>query len=431
VGVCHERREGDLEAEGDDTDSEGDTEAEGDNQEAEGENQEAEGGHQEAEGGHQEEEGDNQEAEGGLEAVVTAGVIKKMDSDMIDSMTNYNEEEQKSIMRTLTAVQKKGWSHGNDPFQFYIILGSVIREKEKEVKDLEESLQCQMDQTNKKEHCISKFKDDLKNEKDINVELEEEQERIDGEAKNLQSCLKNKDEIIIRLDAVNKEQMDEIENSKENCERLAKTKIILEKKMKIANEVIKELNEKLSIAETLEAPSSEEIVHLMLEIEHLQNDISEKEKLINDVDNENAFLSEELKKARDTPIKVLDDLQIEETVSLGEELGNDYVAKSFECKFCSKMFETRNKLKLHKRKMNSKALAMKLRLYELGQQISDQKLDISLKISSLKEKEFIEKQTCQCRGWCAINHQKHGWKIIKSEVLIKIIEISNLNFLKV
>ena len=59
--------------------------------------------------------------------------------------------------------------------------------------------------------------------------------------------------------------------------------MILEKKVKIANEVIKELNEKLSIAETLEAPSSEEIVHLMLEIEHLQNDISEKEKLINDV----------------------------------------------------------------------------------------------------------------------------------------------------
>ena len=297
---------------------------------------------------------------------------------MMDSLTNYNKEEQKSIMRTLTAVQKKGWNHGNDPFQFYIILGSVIREKEKEVKDLEKALDCQTDQNNEKDHCISKLKDDLKNEKDVNVELEEEQKRIDGEAKNLQSCLKNKDDIINRLDVVIKEQMDEIENSKENCEKLAKTKIILEKKTKIANEVIKELNEKVSIAEMLEAPSSEEIVHLSFEIEHLQKDISEKEKLINDVDNENAFLSEELKKARYTPIKVLDNMQKEETVSLGEELGNDYVAKSFECKLCGKMFETRNNLKLHKRKihevnMNSKALAMKLRLYELGQQISDQK----------------------------------------------------------
>ena len=36
----------------------------------------------------------------------------------------------------------------------------------------------------------------------------------------------------------------------------------------------------------------------------------------------------------------------------------------------------------------------------------EQKLDIAIKISKLKETE----ETCSCTGWCAINHQKHSWK---------------------
>ena len=77
---------------------------------------------------------------------------------MIDSLTNYNDEDQKSIMRTLTAVQKWGWNHGQDPYQFYIILGSAIREKEKQIKDLEEALEDQIDQNNQKDYYISKSK---------------------------------------------------------------------------------------------------------------------------------------------------------------------------------------------------------------------------------------------------------------------------------
>ena len=67
----------------------------------------------------------------------------------------------------------------------------------------------------------------------------------------------NRDDIINSLDTVLQERMDEIEDLKKNCERLAKTEIILEKNMKIAYEVIKELGEKLSSAEKLEtvAPS--------------------------------------------------------------------------------------------------------------------------------------------------------------------------------
>ena len=135
--------------------------------------------------------------------------------------------------------------------------------------------------------------------------------------------------------------MDEIEDLKKNCERLAKTEIIIEKKMKIAYEVIKELGEKLSNAEKLETVApSEEIVNLRLEILYLKNDISEKENLLNDIANENKLITEELRKTKDNPIAVLDVLQVEETISLSEELGNEYkIAKSFECTFCGKLFQ--------------------------------------------------------------------------------------------
>ena len=45
-------------------------------------------------------------------------------------------------------------------------------------------------------------------------------------------------------------------------------------------------------------------------------------------------------------------------------------------------------------------------------QILAQKLDVTLKISQLKEAE----ETCNCSGWCAINH-KHSWKKSSSKEL--------------
>ena len=75
---------------------------------------------------------------------------------MIDTLTDYNEEDQKSIMRTLTAVQKNGWNLGQYPFQFYIILGSVVRERETQIKELEEALEQLRDQNEEKDHEINK-----------------------------------------------------------------------------------------------------------------------------------------------------------------------------------------------------------------------------------------------------------------------------------
>ena len=60
---------------------------------------------------------------------------------------------------------------------------------------------------------------------------------------------------------------------------------------------------------------------------------------------------------------------------------------------------------------------MKTKLSQLEKQNSEQKISLVSKILNLKEKEFDEKQTCRCRGWCAINHQKHSWKISRSKTI--------------
>ena len=76
--------------------------------------------------------------------------------------------------------------------------------------------------------------------------------------------------------------------------------------------------------------------------------------------------------------------------------------------------------------VESKKTVLNLRFYEIAKQISDQKLDLSLKISKLKERE----ETCKCVGWCGINHLKHSFKKSSSKELNckfqKLINGSNL-----
>ena len=336
---------------------------------------------------------------------------------MIDTLTNYGEEDQKSIMRTLTAVQRKGWTHGQDPFQFYIILGSVIRERETQIKEVEETLEEIRDQNEEKVNEINKLKEDIKNEKKVNEEMEEELERRDGETKSLHSCVKDRDDIIKSLDEVIKEHINEISDLRENCESLAVTagkEMILEKKLETANAVIKDLDEKLKVEKLETIGASKEIVTLMLEIEILQSDIKEKEKLLDVIEDENKFLKEEHKSEKDTSIEVLDYFQKEGPVSLSEEFSNTcQQVKTFECKFCGQYFETRNDLNLHKRRIHGSKKLLSERIEQLEMEIGTQKLNITENLLALKEKETNDEGRCYCKGNCKINHKIYNW--IKSE----------------
>ena len=70
---------------------------------------------------------------------------------------------------------------------------------------------------------------------------------------------------------------------------------------------------------------------------------------------------------------------------------------------------------------------MKLELHEVENWISDQKLDLVIKISHLKERGNAEKQTCRSRGCCAISHTKHSWNLTRSETILKMVETQGIN----
>ena len=118
----------------------------------------------------------------------------------------------------------------------------------------------------------------------------------------------------------------------------------------------------------------------------------------------------------------------EEPNCLDDELGPNF-SRKFECKECDAKFSSNEILRSHMRSDHGEKgeiIKMSLMLHGIERQILEQKLDITNKLSKLKENEFLEKQTCKCRGWCAITHSKHSWKVTKSEHVYKMIHSLDL-----
>ena len=227
---------------------------------------------------------------------------------------------------------------------------------------------------------------------------------------------KNRDDNIHNLDGYRIEQTNEIKDLNKSCERFENTpskEIILEKKLKNANEVIEEMNEKLLNAENLNVFLPAEILNLRMEIDHIQRDIGEKEQQLDDIFKENEFIKEELKKAKEPPIEELDDHEKVEMVSLSEELGNEFQLDIFfECTFCGKAFATKDHLKSHVRLEHEDKCKklMKDKLNRLETQISLQKLHLNENLLELNVKESNEKEKCKCKGKCNIIHAIYNWR---------------------
>ena len=64
--------------------------------------------------------------------------------DVMESLSNYSEEDQNKIITTLTVIQqqKRGWSHDVcDPYQFQIILGEKLMSQNKRIQSFESILE--------------------------------------------------------------------------------------------------------------------------------------------------------------------------------------------------------------------------------------------------------------------------------------------------
>ena len=144
---------------------------------------------------------------------------------------------------------------------------------------------------------------------------------------------------------------------------------------------------------------------LIEEIKNLKDINEEKEIKLESVSKECEAVKEQL--------SIIETRKFEEseTLTLDQEM-----IRMYQCEECDTIFRNNGDMKHHRRcfhGVESKKNLLNLRLYKLGKQISDQKLDLSLKISDLKERE----ETCKCVGWCGINHLKHSFKKSSSKEL--------------
>ena len=118
-----------------------------------------------------------------------------MDGDMLQTLKDYDENEQESIMTTLSTVQSQGWKQNADQYQFHIILGKVLREKEGKLREVEYALDKQRDENEQFQYELNKLKNNHKHGRDMNEELENEQKLKEDQIIHLEKYVKKKDEI--------------------------------------------------------------------------------------------------------------------------------------------------------------------------------------------------------------------------------------------
>ena len=356
--------------------------------------------------------------------------------DVMETLKNYSQEDQVNIMTTLKIVQDRGWSPMNtDPYQFHIILGGKLLSQEKVIQSLENDLENFKEQLVKTENEMGVLKNNCKYEKEMVEDLEEDLNRKDGELKHLEKCFQNRIEIINKQDIIIKERNDEISQfrlNNTNLENQIVEGLKLEKKVKIQNNIIKELKTNLEDKEIRKNDDiSKEIKSLLKEIEELRIENKEKEALLKSFNDENKMLKEKftILEVRNKELVCHENLQKPtENVSLDEELINHNITRPFKCERCDKFLCSMADLSYHMRNDHEdldEKEALKTKLRDLEWTLCQQKLNLTTTLYNLKENELKESRTCRCRGWCGINHQKYGWKISPSEeILMKMKALS-------
>ena len=264
----------------------------------------------------------------------------------------------------------------------------------------------------KEENYYIKNKLDYK--RDIIEDMESELEKFEKEGKEKDDLLGYQKNVI-----VNKDRMISTVNEirQENEEKCSK----LENELSIQNTVMNELKLELELKNGY-INQQAEVQKLVDDIEHLKMTNEEKENEVKTISKENDTLRAELANLKN---------ETRESLSLDEALEVN-LKRLFKCKKCGEEFGCDGDLKSHMENDHGRInniLQMKLKLREFENLISDQKLELVIKISNLKEKENAEKETCRCRGWCAISHKKHAWSLTKSDNILKMLEAKGINLL--
>ena len=283
-----------------------------------------------------------------------------------------------------------------------------VIKQEKEINDLHLELEEHREE-------IHYLKNKLDQKYDTIEDLEYDLEQIEEKLKDAKKEANEKDDLLTYQKNVskNKERMISDLNGMrlESEEKYSK----LEHQINDQDKVIVELKDKLEEKNEFQY-QHEEILKLIDDIKHLKDTNDEKEVQLEEFSKENELLKSKL-----------NSIQIDQdSLSLRDELGFQ-LEEIFKCEECDKEFVSQVNLKVHTKSLHQAKTNALIMLNSMRRQVLQQKLDVTHKISSLREKEFLEQQTCKCTGWCAISHTKHSWKVTKSESILKMVQRMGLN----
>ena len=280
----------------------------------------------------------------------------------------------------------------------------------------------QIDENKEEIHFL---KNKLDKKYDLIEDIENELENVERKLREAQEKVKIKETEFSNLTMLITDQVEEINILRDNNQSMVgqiSENIQMENTIKHQNELLRDLKQKLALG-TVENDAhkkakmdDEENLKLQKEIKELQNINAEKAKELEKLANGNKVLEAKLEE--------LESGIVEGRNSLAQEL-KDVEKRGFICEECKYTFELKSELKLHMRNMHELAL-WKSKLLEIETQNSRLKYKLSLDLFRIKEIEEEDKESCSCRGFCAISHSKHNWKrSLCDEIFCKMEKISS------
>ena len=301
---------------------------------------------------------------------------------------------------------------------------SILREEKIEFLDKVEQLEEDVETGFRIVTNLQTEKDNLKQElKEHKQQMNEKEETIKDSEKEMTGCKKKLNFLKTKLETSLKEYQRSERNNVVKIEEL-------EKDLSSRMEKIQELEKDL--ADFKDRSSREEPRDVLAEktasviaLQEENNALAKKNK---DLEDEIIVKIKEI----DTIKESIDKNDIEKPLqssasSLADEL--DLAQKlNFECESCRYETDSMVGLKCHIRRVHEcpsvqKTLEMKLK--EMETKAYEQKFTLTSTLFKLKEKETFEKQACNCRNFCRINHHKHNWKkSISGELFSKLKDLN-------
>jgi chromosome segregation ATPase len=162
------------------------------------------------------------------------------------------------------------------------------------------------DDNDEQKEEIYQLRNKLKQEREINNDLEEDLKRKDNEIEDIKKCVENRDDNVKKLDIAMKEREEEIDYLKEKCDSLANQvgkELVLEKKVELQSKVIEELQDKKS-GQHNKTEHEKEINELAFEIKQLKKTNEGKVELLENVEKEKEILKEILQNIKRENIEV-------------------------------------------------------------------------------------------------------------------------------